>query len=167
MAFKARKLTEFSEAGDLAAIEAIDQTGLVVTSEGAFVRILSVTPPNPLILSADDRHAIAAGFCHLIGRLRPDQSLQFYADARREVEAVAGQPPTRDRAARDATALSRWRLYAAMEESLSQHADEQAAVELNAYAVIPYLPRQRPAHAALANLRRGRLLSAPLTRSVA
>jgi hypothetical protein len=179
MAFKARKLAEFSEAGDLAAIEAIDQTGLVVTSEGAFVRILRVTPPNPLILSADDRQAIAAGFCHLIGRLRPDQSLQFYvearpvrlaallADARREVEAVAGQPPTRDRAARDATALSRWRLFAAMEESLSQHADEQAAVELNAYVVIPYLPRQRAAHAALANLRRGRLLSASLTRSVA
>ena len=69
-------------AGDLLAVEAIDRTGLVVTSEGAFVRVLRVTPPNPLILSADDRRAVAAGFCHLIGRLRPGQSLQFYLDAR-------------------------------------------------------------------------------------
>jgi hypothetical protein len=179
MALKARTLEEFPEAGDLAAVEAIDRTGLLVTTEGAFVRVLRVTPPNPLILSAEDRQAVAAGFCHLIGRLRPEQSVQFcvdarpvrledlLADARREVEAVAGPPPNRDRAARDATALSRWRLYAAMEESLSQHADEQAAVELSAYVVIPYLPRQHVAHAALANLRRGRLLTAPLARSVA
>ena len=170
MTLKAHKRQELPEAGELLAVEAIDPTGLVVTSEGAFVRVLRVTPPNPLILSAEDRQAVAAGFCHLIGRLRPEQSLQFYvqarpvrleallADARREVEAVAGPPPTRDRGARDPTALSRWRLYAAMEESLSQHADEQAAVELGAYVVIPYLPRQRVAHAALASLRRGRLL---------
>ena len=97
---------ELRAAGELVAIEAIDQTGLVVTSEGAFVRVLGVTPPNPLILSQADREAVANGFCHLVGRLRPGQSLQFYVDARpvrldevlagarREVEACAGPAPT-------------------------------------------------------------------------
>ncbi len=54
----------------------------MVTSEGAFVRVLRVTPPNPLILSGEDREAVAAGFCQLIGRLRPGQSVQFYVEAR-------------------------------------------------------------------------------------
>src|SRR3954453_13277851 len=109
---------ELSEAGELAPLEAIDRGGLVITSEGAFVRVLEVTPPNPLILADEDRQAVAAGFCHLIGRLRANQSLHFYldarpirledllADTRREVEAAAGPPPAAGHA-RDATALSR------------------------------------------------------------
>ena len=63
-------------------MEAIDRTGLVVTGEGAFVRVLRVTPANPLILSGSDRDAIAAGFGRMLGRLRPGQSMQFYLDAR-------------------------------------------------------------------------------------
>jgi len=153
------------EAGDLVAVEAIDRTGLVVTSEGAFVRVLRVTPPNPLILSREDREAVAAGFCHLIGRLRPGQSVQFYidarpvqlaellTDARREVQATAGPAPTPGRAARDATALSRWRLHAAMEESLQRHADEQASVQLSAHLIIPLVVREPAARAQLAGLR--------------
>src|SRR5215210_4152310 len=121
---------ELPQAGELAAVEAVDRGGVVITSDGAFVRVLQVTPPNPLILADEDRQAVAAGFCHLIGRLRAGQSLQFYldarpirledllADARREVEAAAGPPPVAGRSGRHATDLSRWRLYAAMEESL-------------------------------------------------
>ena len=175
---RARKLESLPEAGELVAIEAIDRSGLVVTSEGAFVRVLRVTPPNPLILSGEDRQAVAAGFCRLIGRLRPEQSLQFYVDARpvrlaellanarSEVQASAGPPPTREDGANDATALSRWRLYAAMEESLRQHADEQATVELSAHVVIPHLPRQHTARATLRQLRRSVLKRAPLERNV-
>jgi len=93
------------EAGELLAVEAIDRTGMVVTSEGALVRIINVTPPNPLILSAEERVRIAQGYCHLLSRLRADQSLQFYvvsrpidldeilAGARREVSYTAGDPP--------------------------------------------------------------------------
>ena len=33
-------------------VEAIDRSGLAVTREGAFVRMLQVSPPNPLILTA-------------------------------------------------------------------------------------------------------------------
>ena len=52
--------------------------------------------------------------------------------------------------ARDPLSLSRWRLYAALEESLRLHADSQAAVEVNHYVVVPFLPRQHVARAALA-----------------
>ena len=61
-------------------------------------------------------------------------------------------------------ALARWRLYAAMEESLRLHADEQAATEVSAYVVVPFLPRQSVARAALAWVRRRRLPTAPLER---
>jgi hypothetical protein len=171
-------LKELRAAGELVAVEAIDQTGLVVTSEGTFVRVLRVTPPNPLILSQADREAVANGFCQLVGRLRPGQWLQFYvdarpirldevlADARREVEACAGPAPTSDRPARDGTALSRWRLEAAMEDSLRRHADDQAAVDFSAYVIVPHVPRQRDARAVLAGLRRGVLARAPLERGV-
>jgi hypothetical protein len=157
--------TELPEAGDLLAVEALDRTGLLITSEGALVRILQVIPPNPLILSGHDRERIATTFCHLAGRLRPGQTLQFYVEARpvnldevlaacrREVAAWAGDPPTPGQPARDSMALSRWRLYASMEESLRLHSDDQAATQFNAYVVIPYVPDQRSTRALLNELR--------------
>src|SRR3954471_18296480 len=152
---------ELPEAGDLLSVEAIDRTGLMVTGDGAFVRVLRVTPANPLILSATDRQAIAAGFGRMLGRLRPGQSIQFHLDARpiqldavlaelrADVEAAAGPAPTRTHAARDEMALSRWRLYAALEQSLRLHGEAQAAVALGAYAVIPFQARRRGARALL------------------
>ena len=98
---------ELPEAGDLVSVEAIDRTGLVITGEGAFVRVLRVTPANPLILSGGDREAITTGFGRMLGRLRPGQSVQFYLDARpirldavlaevrADVEAAAGPAPSR------------------------------------------------------------------------
>jgi hypothetical protein len=168
------------QAGELLGVEAIDRTGLIVTSEGAFVRILHVVPPNPLILSADDRPRVAASFCHMVSRLRPQQSLQFYVQARpvnldeilvasrREVAAWAGEPPAPGQPARDELALSRWRLSAAMEESLRVHSDDQAAVQFDAYVVVPYVQNQASARALLNELRprRHKLPMAPLERSV-
>jgi len=110
---------ELGEAGDLLAVEAIDHTGLLVTSEGAFVRVLEVTPPNPLILSDEDRERTGQAFGRLVSRLGPAQSLQFYVQARpvnlaeilagcrREVQAFAGASPAPDRPVRDGLALSR------------------------------------------------------------
>lgn len=46
---------ELAESGELLAVEAIDRTGLIVTSEGAFVRIFRVVPPNPLLMSRQER----------------------------------------------------------------------------------------------------------------
>ena len=63
-------------------------------------------------------------------------------------------------------ALARWRLYAAMEESLRLHADAQAAVQVSCYVVVPLVPRQSVARAALAWARRSRLPTASLERPV-
>ena len=55
---------ELAQAGELLAVEAIDRTGLIVTSEGAFVRIFRVVPPNPLLMSQrgarEDRRRLRA-----------------------------------------------------------------------------------------------------------
>ena len=137
-------------AGDLLAIEAVDRTGLIVTSEGAFVRIIRVIPPNPLLMSGEERAKTAAAFQRLVSRLKAEQALQFWIDARpvnlsellndcrREVQASAGPMPTTEQPARDAIALAQWRLYAALEESLRLHADEQAAMQVSAYVVVPF-----------------------------
>lgn len=158
---------QLPEAGELLAVEAVDRAGLLVTSEGALVRILAVTPPNPLIMSGADRAGVAAAYCHLVSRLRPEQSLQFYLQARpldldeilaasrREVSTWAGPMPEATRPARDELALSRWRLYAAMEESLRMHADQQAAMQLSAYVVIPYAPGRYSARALMQLVRPG------------
>jgi hypothetical protein len=178
---QARASERMKEAGELLAVEAIDHTGMVITSEGAFVRVLNVTPPNPLILSQEERVRIANGYCHLLSRLRANQSLQFYvqsrpinleeilARARSEVSYAAGEPPSSlDGDGVDPLAVSRWRLYAAMEESLRQHADEQAAVQTSFYVVCPYLPLRGTRQDLLREIRtrRGRLASGPLSRSL-
>ena len=106
-------------------------------------------------MSPEERAKTAARFGRLVAQLKAEETLQIYVDARPvnlagaagrragdEVQASAGPAPTREQPARDAMALSQWRLYAALEESLSLHADEQAAVQVSAYVVVPYLPRQ-------------------------
>lgn len=178
-ALSRRDAAVVKEAGELLPVEAIDRTGLAVTSEGAFVRVLRVTPPNPLILSDEERARIARGFCQIVSRLRADQRLQFYvqsrpvklneilAAARREVECTSGPPPASlEDGAADGLALSRWRLYAGMEQSLRLHADDQAAVETAFYVVCPHVPPKRGRRELLADIkpRRTRLLSGPMTR---
>jgi hypothetical protein len=166
---------KLEQAGELLPLEAIDRTGLVVTSEGAFVRIFRVAALNPLLMSEAERTKAAGAFQRLLSQLNADETIQFYVDARpvnldellsdcrREVQASAG-PPTETRQTRDRTALAQWRLYAAMEESLRLHADDQAAVQVSFHVVVPFLPRQSAAHAALAWVRRRRLPTAPLER---
>jgi len=142
------------ETGDLVPVEAIDRTGLMITANGAFVRILRVTPVNPMILGSEDRDAVTVGFARALGRLRAGQSLQFYVDARpvrledvigefrAELEAAAGPPPTSTSPAVDATALSRWRLGAAIEQSLRLHGEAQAAVRFGTYVIVPTFPKR-------------------------
>ena len=172
------KRGELREAGELLGVEAVDRTGLLVTSEGAFVRIFRVAPVNPLLMSGEEREKAAGTFGRLISQLHADERIQvlvegrpvnleeLLGDCRREVQACAGPAPSRETAARDPLSLSRWRLYAALEESLRLHADSQAAVEVSHYLVVPCLPRQHVARAALAYWRRGKLPTAPLERSL-
>lgn len=178
---KRRQQGLVSEAGDLLPVQAIDRTGLAITSEGAFVRVLQLTPPNPLILSSEERAHIARGYCRLVSRLRADQRLQFYvhsrpvnlneilSDARAQVSHTSGPAPASlDHEGEDPLAMSRWRLYAAMEQSLRLHADEHAAVETSFYVVCPHVPVRRGRHEMLHELhpRRGKLLSGPLSREL-
>src|SRR5439155_15186058 len=169
------------EAGELLGLEALDQTGLAVNSSGVFLRFLEVSPPNPLIMGEREREQLAAALGRLISRLRAGQWLQFYVETRPlqlgrllerlrgEVRAFAGEPPSNSGAAtRDALALSRWRLYAAMEDSLRHHADEQAAVQQRVVVVVPALPRPGSLRERVEQLPAGtRLLSASLDRDVA
>jgi hypothetical protein len=144
------------------------------------VRIIEVTPPNPLIMSAEDRAQVAAAYCHLVARLRPAQSLQFCLQAqpvnldqillasRREVEAWAGPAPEPGRPRPDDLAVSRWRLYAAMEESLCLHADHEATMQVRTYVVVPYVPREYTARAMLQLVRPtgARLPASALSRDI-
>jgi TraG P-loop domain len=173
------KAHDLHAAGDLLAVEALDRTGLVVTSEGAFVRIFKVTPLNPLLMSPAEQEKVTDAFARLVSQLRGDEVLQFYitakpvnlsellAGCRAEVQASAGPAPTRESPARDELAHAQWLLYAAMEESLRLHADEQAATETTAYVVVPRVPRQSTARSALQWARRGKLPSSPLERPLA
>jgi hypothetical protein len=178
---KGHRSRRLREAGDLLAVEAIDPSGLAVTREGAFVRVLQITAPNPLILSDEERARIAEGYCHLAARLRADQRLQFYvvsrpvdlasvlAGSRQQVAYNAGEPPSSvEGEGADPLARARWRMYAAMEESLRLHADEHAAVETAFYVVCPFVAARRGKLELLKELipRRGRFLSGPMRRGL-
>ena len=116
------------------------------------------------VLAVPDRAGAVAGGAHrraVDPRRRP-----LLDDCRREVEASAGPAPTREGPARDQLGLAQWRLYAALEESLRMHADAHAAVQVRCYVVVPMLPRQNAARAALAWAKRAKLPTAPLERPV-
>lgn len=135
-------------AGSLCAVEAIDREGLVVTSEGAFVRYLRATPKNPLVMSPAEREHVGEAFGHLAGRLRPGQSVQFYVEAApvrlsallRRSEEDAERALRSLRTHSDGRVAALRRLHTALRESLERHADEQAAVEVAYYVVVPYVP---------------------------
>ena len=163
-------------AGDLLPIEAVDREGLVVTREGALVRVLRASPKNPLVMSSIEREQIGRAFGQLAGRLGAGQSAQFYVEAtpvrldallshshgeaQRAWDALADDLPRR-------SALQR--LHGALRESLERHSGEQAAVDVAYYVVLPYLPDQkvRVDWRQLLPGRRRRLATAPLDRSLA
>ena len=96
------KRGELREAGELLGVEAVDRTGLVVTSEGAFGRIFRVAPVNPLLMSGEEREKAAGTFQRLISQLHADERIQvvvegrpvnleeLLGDCRREVAGVRG-----------------------------------------------------------------------------
>ncbi len=168
------------QAGELLAVEYLDRSGLLVSGEGAFVRVFRVGPPNPLLMSGEERARLAGTLQRLICQLGAGETLQVYvqarpvnlgellAGAREQVQASAGPPPDRERGARDEVALSQWRLYAALEQSLRAHADRQAAMQVDHYVIVPFSPRDRDARATLAWARgRTALPGGRLTRALA
>lgn len=141
------------EAGELFEIDALDRDGLMIRSDGTFVRMLEVTPRNPGLLSIEEAQAVSASYAQMLARLRPKQTIQFIVDSRpvhvdrvleasrREVERVAGPAPKKGDI-RKLTPLDRdrWLLFSAMAQSISERSDSEGAVEMRAYVVLPYLP---------------------------
>jgi hypothetical protein len=164
-------------AGELCAVEAIDREGLLVTSEGALVRFLRAAAKNPLVMAAAEREQVGHALGQLAGRLAAGQSLQFYVEAApiRLDALLAHSEDDAERAIRalasngDGRADALRRLHGALRESLERHADEQAAVEVAYYVVVPYVPDQanRVAWRQLLPGVRRRLPRAPLERSLA
>jgi hypothetical protein len=64
-------------AADLLPVEALGRDGLLIRSDGAFVRFLEVIPRNPLVMSEADCRRMAVGFTSLLGLLPAGQSVQF------------------------------------------------------------------------------------------
>lgn len=115
------KRGELRETGELLGVEAVDRTGLVVTSEGAFVRIFRAARVNPLLMSGEEREKAAATFQPLFSQPHADERIQvlvqgrpvnldeLLGDRRREIEACTGRAQRRDGAARESLSLSLWR----------------------------------------------------------
>ncbi len=94
------------QAGELLAVEYLDRSGLLVSGEGAFVRVFRVGPPNPLLMSGEERARLAGTLQRLICQLGAGETLQVYvqarpvnlgellAGAREQVQASAGPPRT-------------------------------------------------------------------------
>lgn len=148
------KREEMPEAGELFEIEALDRDGLMIRSDGTFVRMLEVTPRNPALLSTEEAQAVSATYAQMLARLRPKQTIQFVIDSRpvhvdrvlessrEEVARVAGDPPEGLKQLRNKTPLDRdrWLMYAAMAQSITDRSDSEGAVEMRAYVVLPYTP---------------------------
>lgn len=146
-----RRATTAPEAGDLLAIEALSSDGVLVTREGALVRYLRVSAKNPLVMADEERRAVGDAFGRLVGRLQGGQSLQFYVEARPvELDALlAAAQGANERAALAAAddghperADALRRLGDAARQSVALHADAQAAVAVDYYVVVPYVPDQ-------------------------
>ena len=73
---------ELREAGELLGVETVDRTGLVVSSEGALVRIFRVAPVNPLLMSGEEREKVAATFQRLISQLHAEERIQIVVEGR-------------------------------------------------------------------------------------
>jgi len=168
---------ELPAAGELVAVEALSRDGVLVTSEGALVRYLRVAAKNPLVMAEAERHQVGEAFGQMAARVGAGQSIQFYVQATPvQLEALLAQSRDESAAAIEALRASGHgdraeglrRLHGAHEESLIEHADAQAAMDIAYYVIVPYVPDQAtgPDWRALAPGRRRRLPTAPLQRTL-
>ena len=162
------------KAGDLLAVGAIVDTGMVITLEGALVWIVHVTPPNWTLLSDLERTQLAVAQTQLARSPNPNETLGFLVRAmpvdparvleatRVEVRAIAGERPSRDHRPAGELDRSRWRLYGAMEQSVTGAAGAHAAMSTDCYMIVPYSPPGRGLFGKLEQARADRLPSGPL-----
>jgi hypothetical protein len=167
----AGKKSARSYAGDFFAVAALFEDGLLIRDDGVFVRYLEVIPRNPLVLDERDCQELAAEFGAIARQIPAGANAQFYVHAtplrltdvlaryRRQVahataELAGGDPEHQQRAA----ALRA--LASVHAESLDQHADDHAAVEVRYVVVLPFDP-------SMASMRPGALtLRAPRRQTI-
>ncbi|HEX8121237.1 MAG TPA: hypothetical protein VF549_08225 [Solirubrobacteraceae bacterium] len=139
-------------AGDLLPVEALTRDGLLIRSDGAFVRYLEVAPTNPLVLDAHGCARMTRGFTELLTRVPPGLSVQCYAQAtpvsledliarsRTETDAATDQLLASPDGLTRAQGHALRRLAACTEDSLRVHAEDQAAVDVRYVLVVPWHP---------------------------
>lgn len=139
-------------ASELLPIESLSHDGVLVRSDGAFVRYLEVLPTNPLALDDDGCRRMTRVFTDLLLRVPAGMSVQMYAEAshvaldalldhsRRETDAATADLASAEDPALRARAAALRQLAAAHAESLAVHAEDQAALHLRYLLVVPYLP---------------------------
>lgn len=69
-------------AADLLGVAAITPDGLLITSEGSYVRYLQSEVVNPLAMDPEEAERISAAFAQIAARLADRQTLQLYVQAR-------------------------------------------------------------------------------------
>lgn len=140
----------------------VGEDGLLVRSDGLYVRYLEVEPVNPLVRSEQACEQIADALGGVLGRLQAGQSVQLYVDARpvaveelvererAEVQRAAAsvEAQARDGAdggdVKDGVAEAMRELGAAVEDSLRTHCDAVAAVSMRYVVVAPWRPGKLP-----------------------
>jgi hypothetical protein len=137
-------------AGEALPVEALSQDGLLIRSDGAFVRYLEVIPTNPLVFDEDGCNRLTRGFTELYLRVPAGMSVQLYAQAthvaledllaRMRVETDAAAAPLLELPDRRGRGQALRALAGIHEESLAVHAEDQAALEVRFVLVVPYLP---------------------------
>src|SRR5216684_1036412 len=158
MSPRRRERERVEYAGDWLPIEALGRDGLLVRSDGAFVRYLEVTPTNPLVLSDADCVELSRSFGQVVSRVPARMNATFYVEAtplpvgqlleevQRDVDAHADRLDRQaaesggDAGGLAARAAALRALSDAEQISLAEHAEAQAAVEVRYYVLVPYMP---------------------------
>ena len=171
-------------AGDFLPVEALGADGLLVRSDGAFVRYLEVTPTNPLVVDEEGVQRLTRGFTDMLLRVPGGMSVQLYAQAnyvglekllaamRAETDGATAHLAASPERAQRAQAAALRRLAATHEEALALHAEDQAAVEVRFLLVVPMMPDRPTRQAGTIPLLRERQTSRsrkqrdPLTRDL-
>lgn len=178
-----RERSRTDYAGDWLAVEHLGADGLVVRSDGAFVRYLEVSPTNPLVLSDAECVELSRAFGAVASRIPArmtatihvqatplpiDQLLSEVADhvdGHTENLQTQAQHANGNAAALTARAAALRAFGDGEQASLAEHAETQAAMEIRYYVIVPYMPGL-PVRPGLDDLIPGRReTSAPLTRT--
>ena len=136
-------------AGALLGVAAVQPDGLLIRSDGAYVRYLQSEVVNPLVLDPEEAERISAGFAQIAARLADRQSLQLYVQASplgleellaRESHHCEQAAGATEDDGQDRRAEAIRRLGAAQEHSIRWGAKNVSAIELRHILVCPCTP---------------------------